>query len=58
MVLRFGVWLETKQRFDTYPKGHGRGAFARAQVQTYPVFRISETAGRNTLKFGVWLEIS
>ena len=55
VVTKFGVCLETS-RGACYI-GHGWGTYARTYARVdVPLFRISETAGRIALKFGMWLE--
>ena len=46
--------LGTKEGFILH--SHGCDTYARAHVQMCPLFRISETAGRIVLKFGMWIE--
>ena len=52
IVTKFGVRLETKQRCILHRSWVGYiSTCARAHVQMYPIFCISETAGRIAVKF-------
>ena len=54
--LQLNLVCGLRPSIDSYRTGHGWGTSARANVQTNHRFRISGTAARIALKFGVWLE--